>query len=212
MVNEIEVEMPQEYSKDEIKTVSIDSVHLNKNWSLLIIIPYKIDMGSEGNIMPWHIFKRLFKNITEAELKKTVKGHINLRTYNKTIITHLGTCTVTISFKDIKKRWCVFVVPRNSEALLGMPGTATLKIININIDSIQAVKEECSTNIGNTEESNTTQEVPVVEKSCTNKDADSKVNNNINSHNINTNVNNLTNYFFSSPNVEADRRKSIEMM
>ena len=35
-----------------------------------IIIPYKIDMGSESNIMPWHIFKRLFKNITEDELKK----------------------------------------------------------------------------------------------------------------------------------------------
>ena len=105
-----------------------------------------------------------------------------------------------------------FVVPRNGQVLLGMPDTAALKIININIDSIQAVKEECNTNIGDAEESNTTQEVPVVEKSCTNMDADSKVNNNVNGHNINTNVNNLTNYFFSSPNVEADKRKSIELM
>ena len=70
VVNKIEVEASQEYSKVEIETVSIDSVHLNKNWSLLIaelemcaganniVIPYKIDMGSEGNIMPWHIFKK----------------------------------------------------------------------------------------------------------------------------------------------------------
>ena len=28
-------------------------------------IPYKIDMGSEGNIMPLYIFKKLFKNMSE---------------------------------------------------------------------------------------------------------------------------------------------------
>ena len=60
--------------------LSIDSVHLNKNLSLLtakletqssrnaIVIPYKIDMGSKGNIMPLFIFKKLFKNITEEQL------------------------------------------------------------------------------------------------------------------------------------------------
>ena len=93
-----------------------------------------------------------------------------------------------------------------------MPDTAALKIININIDSIQAEEEGCNTNIGNAGESNTTQEVPVAEKSCTNMKADSKVDNNINGHNAKTNVNSLTNYFFSSPNVEADKRKSIKLM
>ena len=73
-----------------------------------IIIPYKIVTGSEGDIIPWYIFKRLFKNITEAELKKTVKGHIKLKTYNKTVITQLGTCVVLVTFKDIKKRYLFF--------------------------------------------------------------------------------------------------------
>ena len=57
---------------------------MNKNQSLLmvelethagdnkIIIPYKIDTGSKGNIMLWHIFQRLFKKITEDELKKII--------------------------------------------------------------------------------------------------------------------------------------------
>ena len=31
-----------------------------------------------------------------------------------------------------------FVVPGNSQALLGMPDTAVLNIVNLNIDSIQA--------------------------------------------------------------------------
>ena len=119
MVNKIELGTSQEYSKGTIEAVSIDSVHMKKNHSLLmveletcagnnkIIIPCKIDTGREGNIMLWHVFKRLFKNITGAELKKTVKGHIKLKTCNKTVITQLGTCMVTINFKDIKKR-CVF--------------------------------------------------------------------------------------------------------
>ena len=95
--------------------------------------------------------------------------------------------------------------------LLGMPDTAALKIININIDSTQAAKGECNTNIGNAMESNTTQEVHVVEKSCTNMGTDSKADNNVNGHNNNNNVNTITNYFLSSPNVEADKRKSTEL-
>ena len=43
-------------------------------------------------------------------------------------------------------------------------------------------------------------------------DADSKVNNKVNSHSDNTNPNTITNYFLSSPNVEADKRMSIELM
>ena len=72
-MNELEIEESQEGNEGKIETVSINSVHLNKNWSLLmaevemqsggntIMIPYKIDMGSEGNIMPIFIFKKLFR-------------------------------------------------------------------------------------------------------------------------------------------------------
>ena len=67
-------------------------------------------------------------------------------------------------------------------------------------------------NTGNASESNTTQEAHVVEKSCINMDADSKVNNKVNGHGDNTNPNTITNYFLSSPNVEADKRKSTKLM
>ena len=78
VVNDMEQEMSQEYSKDEIKMMSINSVYMNKNQSMLtakvdthtgnnkITIPYKIDTGSHGNIMPWFIFKKLFPRATEA--------------------------------------------------------------------------------------------------------------------------------------------------
>ena len=34
-----------------------------------ITIPYKIDTGSDGNLMPWYIFKKLFPRVKEAKLK-----------------------------------------------------------------------------------------------------------------------------------------------
>ena len=83
VVNEMEIEESQECREGELETVSIDSVHLNKNQSLLtaeletwagdnnIVIPYKIDTGSEGNIIPLFIFKKLFKNVTEDQLKRS---------------------------------------------------------------------------------------------------------------------------------------------
>ena len=105
-----------------------------------------------------------------------------------------------------------FVVPRNGQVLLGMQDTAALKIININIDSIQVAKEECNTNIGNAKESSRTQEVHVVEKSYANIDAGSKADNNVNGHNKKNNVNTTINYFLSSQNVETEKRKSSELM
>ena len=42
-------------------------------------------------------------------------------------------------------------------------------------------------------------------------DKDLKVTNNVNGSSSNTNTNTLTNYFLSSPNIEVDKRKSIEL-
>ena len=68
-VHEVEVEVSQEV--DKIEEVSINSVYLNNKQLLItadlemqvskntVKIPYKIDTGSEGNLMPLYIFKRL---------------------------------------------------------------------------------------------------------------------------------------------------------
>ena len=79
-VHKLEVEGEQKVHKGEIETVSVDSVHLNKNQSLItanlemqagknvIETPYKIDTGSEGNIIMLYILKKMFKNMTEEQL------------------------------------------------------------------------------------------------------------------------------------------------
>ena len=101
--------------------MSINSIYLNRYQSLITAhlktqvgktvteIPYKIDTGSEGYIMPLHIFKKLFKNMPVEQLKGSIKSNIKLKTYNSTYITQVGTCAVTIEFKNSKKALCVLV-------------------------------------------------------------------------------------------------------
>ena len=46
---------------------------------------------------------------------------------------------VTINYKNNKKKCEFYVVPGNGQALLDVLHTAALNIINVNIDSIEAV-------------------------------------------------------------------------
>ena len=56
-------------------------------------------MGSDGNIMPAYVFRKLFPDVTNEPLVTTVNKHIWLKTYNKTTITQLGTCKIIIEHK-----------------------------------------------------------------------------------------------------------------
>ena len=116
-------------------------------------------------------------------------------------IEQLGMCTVTITFKNFKKRCVFFVVPGNSQVLLGMPDTAALNIINVNIDSIQKEIGECKTNSG--------QKMHADTEDCTNKDAHSTAKQDVNSQQHQANK--LINYFYSLNNTDADKSKSNAM-
>ena len=100
---------------------------------------------------------------------------------------------------------CVFfVVPGNGQVLLGMPDMAALNIINLNIDSVQVEVVQCKTNIG--------QEMQTVSEGCTNMAAGDYTTQNANGQNGQATTNKPINYFFSSDNVDAGKRKSSAMM
>ena len=86
-MHELQVEMVQDSQDEEIEIVSINSIYLNKNWSLITVhlemqvgkntveILYTIDTGSEGNIRPLYIFKKLFKDMMDEQLEKSINKH-----------------------------------------------------------------------------------------------------------------------------------------
>ena len=113
--------------------------------------------------------------MSKEQLKRSIKGSIKLKTYNSMHIMQLGTCTVHIKLKNVKKRFVFFVVPGNGQGLLGMPDKAVLNIINLNIDSIQVVTPECKTNRGqetHTSIENYTNKSKTRYKDCKNNNTD----------------------------------------
>ena len=102
---------------------------------------YKVDTGSDGNIMPFNIFTKLFPSTTADQLVAT-KDATNLRTYNSTTITQLGSCKVEIENNDKHNKCIFFIVPGNGEALLGMPNIELLNILNINCNTRSTEKEK----------------------------------------------------------------------
>ena len=116
-------------------------------------------------------------------------------------IEQLGMCMATIKFKNFKKKCVFFVVPGNSQALLGIPDMVALNIINLNIDSHQKEIRECKTNRGQGMHAGT--------EDCTNKDAHSAAKQDGNGQQHQTNK--LINYFYSSNNTDADKSKSAAM-
>ena len=78
-----------------------------------------------------------------------------------------------------KKKCVFFVVPGNSQVLLGLPDMMVLNIINLNIESIQKEIRECKTNTG--------QEMYAETKGYTNKDAQSTIKQDSNGQQYQTN-------------------------
>ena len=82
--------------EDHIDMVNINSITFNSKWSAItanlkmtsnqvsVIISYNIDTGSDGNIMPLHLCKKLFPKATVEHLVATKNKNVQLKMYNTT--------------------------------------------------------------------------------------------------------------------------------
>ena len=68
-----------------------------------IMVSYERDTGSDGNIMPLNMYKKLFPSITNEQLVATKNKNGLLKIYNKTTIK-LGMCIVTVEHNNNKKQ------------------------------------------------------------------------------------------------------------
>ena len=99
-IHNIDIEDEQEQDTNT-KTVNINSIRFNFNLSAIvanlktlsnkvpITTPYKIHTGSDGNIMPFYIYKNLFPRAKLEQLAETKDTKIKLKTYNQSLKTHM---------------------------------------------------------------------------------------------------------------------------
>ena len=89
-VNEVEQETVQVSAEESsIDSVNIKSIHFNKSCSVItgnvktlaskisVIVPYKVDTCSDGNIMVLYISKKLSPRTTKEQLAVTKKKIYN---------------------------------------------------------------------------------------------------------------------------------------
>ena len=66
-----------------------------------------MDTGSDGKIMPLHIYKRLFPRAIKEQLAATKNNNIQFKTYNRTTVTQFDICKVNIEHNN-KQKMCKF--------------------------------------------------------------------------------------------------------
>ena len=96
---------------------------------------FKVDMGADGNLMPFTIFAKLFPKISLKLLKKTVEKGVNLFAYNNTPIRQFGVCSIYLSIKG-KSEICKFYVVKHTTAILGISNSERLCLVRVNFDMV----------------------------------------------------------------------------
>ena len=125
------------------------------------MVPYKVDMGSDGNMMPLCIYKKSFTRATVQQLAATRDTNIKLKYVQPTTITQLGICRVKLEHDSEHKVCSFIVVPDNGQVLLGMPNIEILNILTINCNTLGTEEADkdvtCSTNTPDTHDKSTMQ-------------------------------------------------------
>ena len=53
---------------------------------------FKVDSGASGNLLPLCWNRKIFPNVTQAELERSIDHRVQLLAYNKKVIKQLGVC------------------------------------------------------------------------------------------------------------------------
>ena len=79
-------------------------------------VVYRMDAGSDGNLMPFRVFRILFPRLTMAELNATINKLILVKTCNRSNTEQLNRCSVKIIHNDKCIKCRFFVVPGDGTA------------------------------------------------------------------------------------------------
>jgi len=91
-------------------------------------VNYKIDTGADSNLLSVKTFRKLFPDVTNAQLESTKDTSVFLEAANGSEIEQLGKCKLSLCFRG-KVCLCIFYVVPGVTSLLGLPDTENLGLI-----------------------------------------------------------------------------------
>ena len=74
-------------------------------WSTLC---FKVDSGASGNFLPLCSHKKIFPNVAQTELERSIDHRFQLLAYNKKIIKQLGVCYLHVKNSQGHTKLCKF--------------------------------------------------------------------------------------------------------
>ena len=129
-----ERKMPYQNDDFDVLDVTIGNISSDRDWIMKANIAgkdinFKIDTGSQANLMPLSLFRKIQAGRVKA-------SHAVLRSYNGGVIKQLGTFSSHVTIVDRSVCTALFVNKKNHGALLGLKAAEDLVLIKRNVDAV----------------------------------------------------------------------------
>ena len=98
---------------------------------------FKIDTGSDGNLMPISMFARPFPQVSLDALSRTIEKDVTSYAYNNTPIKQFGTCSVRLCFKG-RSFVCKYFVVEHETTIVGISDSEKLRLVEVNFDMVKS--------------------------------------------------------------------------
>ena len=70
---------------------------------------FKVDSGASGNL-PLNLYWKIFPNVTQTELERSIDHRVQLLAYNKKVIKKLGVCYLHVKNSQGHTKLCKFFI------------------------------------------------------------------------------------------------------
>ncbi|XP_070378787.1 uncharacterized protein [Dermacentor albipictus] len=127
----------------DILDVSVNSVgrSCDRDWVVRAqvadtAIDFKVDTGSQANLVPFSAYKKLQPRVPLA------RSNCVLRSYNGGVIKHLGVMTTTVAVGSKTAKINFFIVKKNRHAILGLRASELLGLFSRTVNDIGTSNSE----------------------------------------------------------------------
>ena len=71
---------------------------------------FKVDSGASDNLFPLCLYRKIFQNVTQTELERSIDHRFQLLAYNKKVIKQLGVCYLHVKNSQVIPNCKFFIV------------------------------------------------------------------------------------------------------
>ena len=92
---------------------------------------FKVNSDASGNLLPLCLYRKIFPNVTQTELERSIDQRVQLLAYNKKVIKQLGVCYLHVKNSQAHTKLCkFFIVNSKFNPIIGVNCALQLGLIS----------------------------------------------------------------------------------